>query len=410
MTSGPVQESERVRELDVLRGIALYGVFVMNMVWFGNQGIMATEQQLLSLPTAGVDFAVREVVGWLIADKANTLFAFLFGLGFYLQMRRAESAGRDFERLYLRRLSVLLAFGLFHVVFIFFWDILSIYALAGFALFALRRSGDRVLLFAGLGLALFARTFFELLAEHSALGDWAGLADPYTEAAVLARQQLADAGDYSGLVRAMGLVTVHDLLNGVVLGWILYALGRFMLGAWVGRKGWLLHAGQYLPGFRRVMAVTLPAGLVGEGLVAVLRVHEPGGRLPDWDQWSVVMEVTHLLTAPVLATGYLCAIVVGLHTPGWCRLLASFRHAGRMALSNYVTQSFICGFVFFGFGPGMALAGRVGTTALFLGVTAAFAVQVFVSRWWLARFRYGPLEWAWRGLTYREWPRFRHAG
>jgi uncharacterized protein len=404
MTSGPVAPADRVQELDVLRGVALYGVFVMNMVWLGNQGIMATEQQLLSLPTAGIDFTVRALVGWLVGDKANTLFAFLFGLGFYLQLRRAESAGRDFERLYLRRLSALLAFGLFHLVFIFFWDILSIYALAGFALFALRRTGDRVLLWGGLGLALGARILFQWLAEHSGLGDWAGLADPYTEAAVLARQQLADAGDYAGLVRAMGAVTLHELLNGIVLGWMLYALGRFMLGAWTGRKGWLQRAGDYLPGFRRVMAVTLPAGLVSQGLVAIVRVYEPGGRLPDWDHWSLAAETVHLLTAPVLATGYLCAIVVGLHTPGWRRLLAPFRHAGRMALSNYVMQSFICGFVFFGVGPGLALAGRIGAAALLVVATAAFAAQVVLSHWWLARFRYGPLEWAWRGLTYGEWP------
>lgn len=409
MTNGPVAAADRVQELDVLRGIALYGVFVMNMVFFGNEGILATEQQLLSLPTAGLDYAVREVVGWLMADKANTLFAFLFGLGFYLQMQRAEAAGRDFERLYRRRLSVLLAFGLIHTFFIFFWDILAIYALAGFLLFALRGASNRVLLVGGLALALVARTVFEMLAEYGGLGEWAGLPSAYADKAVLLRQELALAGDYPGLVRAFAGVTLYETLNGVILGWILYALGRFMVGAWVGRKGWLQRAGDYLPGFRRVMAVALPVGLVSEGLIAIIRVYDPGGRLPDRDYWPVVVEVGHLVTSPILATGYLCAIVVGLHTPAWRRWLTPFRHVGRMALSNYVIQSVICGFVFFGIGPGLALAGRVGTTALLLGVTAAFAGQVLLSRWWLARFRYGPLEWAWRGLTYREWPAFRHS-
>ncbi len=409
MTSGPVGAADRVTELDVLRGIALYGVFVMNMVFFGNEAILATRQQLLSLPTAGLDYAVREVVGWLLADKANTLFAFLFGLGFYLQTQRAEAGGRDFERLYLRRLSVLLGFGLLHVLLVFFWDILSIYAIAGFLLFALRRVSSRVLVVGGLTLALVARTAFELLAEYGGSSDWAGLPDAYAEEAVLHRQQLALAGDYFGLVRAFAGVTLYELLSGVLLGWILYALGRFMVGAWVGQKGWLQRAGDHLPGFRRVMNVALPLGLAGEGLMAIIRVYDPGGRLPDWDHWQVVVEVGHLITAPILATGYLCAIVVGLHTPGWRRWLAPFRHVGRMALSNYVMQSFICAFVFFGIGPGLALAGRVGATVLLLGVTTAFAGQLLFSRWWLGRFRYGPLEWVWRGLTYREWPRFRHA-
>ena len=157
------------------------------------------------------------------------------------------------------------------------------------------------------------------------------------------------------------------------------------------------------------MALALPVGLVSEGLIAIIRVYDPGGRLPEGDYWQVVVEVGHLITSPVLATGYLCAIVVGLHTPGWSRWLVPFRHVGRMALSNYVMQSFICGFVFFGLGPGLALAGRVGTTALFLGVTAAFAGQVLLSRWWLTHFRYGPLEWAWRALTYGHLSRFRLA-
>lgn len=408
-TSGPVGAADRVAELDVLRGIALYGVFTMNMVFFGNQAILATEQQLLSLPTAGLDFAVREVVGWLMADKANTLFAFLFGLGFYLQMQRAEAAGRDFERLYLRRLTVLLAFGLVHVLFIFFWDILTIYALAGFLLFALRRASNRVLLVGGLLLAVTARAAFELLAEYGGSSEWAGLPPAYADGAILLRQKLALAGDYPGLVRAFAGANLYDLLSGVLLGWVLYALSRFMLGAWVGRQGWLQRAGDYLPGFRRVLKVALPAGLIGEGLIAIIRIYVPGGRLPDWDYWPVVEEVGHLITAPVLAAGYVCAIVVGLHTPGWRRWLAPFRHVGRMALSNYVAQSFICGFVFFGIGPGLGLAGRIGTAALLLGVTAAFAGQVLLSRWWLAHFRYGPLEWTWRGLTYGAWPRWRHA-
>ena len=410
MTSGPVAAADRVQELDVLRGIALFGVFVMNMVFFGNEVDHGTEQQLLALPTAGLDYAVREVVGWLMADKANTLFAFLFGLGFYLQMQRAEAAGRDFERLYLRRLSVLLAFGLIHTFFIFFWDILTLYALAGFLLFALRRASNRLLLVGGLVLALLARTAFELLADMAALGSGpASLPPTGTRLSCCASSWHSPATIAAWFAR---LPPSHctTTVNGVLLGWILYALGRFMVGAWVGRKGWLQRAGDYLPGFRRVMAVALPVGLVSEGLIAIIRVYEPGGRLPDWDYWPVLVDVVHLITAPILATGYLCAIVTGLHTPAWRRWLAPFRHVGRMALSNYVAQSFICGLVFTGIGPGLALAGRIGATALLVGVTLAFAGQLLLSRWWLARYRYGPLEWAWRGLTYGAWPRCRHVG
>jgi uncharacterized protein len=103
--TAPVALDERVQIMDVLRGVALFGVFLMNMAPFAGAPIMATEQQLLSLPTAAVDFALLDVWRWLVMDKANTVFAFLFGLGFYLQMKRLEARGADFERLYRRRLS-----------------------------------------------------------------------------------------------------------------------------------------------------------------------------------------------------------------------------------------------------------------------------------------------------------------
>ena len=95
----PVGTGERVEVMDVLRGVALFGVFLMNFTGFAAAPIMATEQQLLSLPTAAFDLALFDVLRWLFLDKANTLFAFLFGLGFYLQMRRLEVRGAEFEEL-----------------------------------------------------------------------------------------------------------------------------------------------------------------------------------------------------------------------------------------------------------------------------------------------------------------------
>lgn len=407
---GPVKAHERVQELDVLRGVALYGVFLVNMLGFAGAGQMATSQQLLSLDSAPLDYMLRQLAEWLVTDKANTLFAFLFGLGFYLQMQRAGARGADFDRLYLRRLTVLLAFGIIHTLFFWVWDILNLYALAGFALFALRRASNRVLLVGGLLLALFGRTLHESLVEFAGLEDWHGLPSPYSDAMVLARQQLSLAGDYWGLFGNFAQYTLVDwLFNGLIVGWLLYALGRFMLGAWVGRRGWLQDAARYLPGFRRVLRVALPVGLIAEGLARIVDLYDGLDRLPDWEHWGFVAESVHLLAVPVLATGYLCAVVVGLNTPRGRRWFAPFGFAGRMALSNYVGQSLIYAFVLFGVGPGLALAGQIGYGAIIVIVTLAYAAQILVSRWWLGQFRYGPLEWLWRGLTYGRWPQFRRA-
>lgn len=110
--AGPVAAAERIAALDVLRGIALFGVFLVNFAGFANGGVMATTTQLAALPTAAADAVAYFAIEWLVGDKANTIFAFLFGLGFAVQMDRARDRG--FERLYLRRLTVLLALGLLH--------------------------------------------------------------------------------------------------------------------------------------------------------------------------------------------------------------------------------------------------------------------------------------------------------
>ena len=404
---GSVEAGERMQVLDVLRGAALFGVFLANFIGFAGVDVMATEQQLLSLRSGPLDYAVGELVHWLINDKANTLFAFLFGLGFYLQMQRLGARGVDFDRIYLRRLWVLFAMGVIHTLFLWLWDILNLYALAGFALFALRRLDDRRLLGWGIVLALFGRT-----ADRMFLGvvgaDWHGYTSPFSDAAVLARQAASQAGDYWRLFSLFFEFTLVDwLLSGLIVGWFLYALGRFMIGAWVGRQRWLQRAGELLPQYRRVMRVALPLGLIGEGLAVILGHALEFDRLPSDGVVRTLVFVLHLLSVPLLAAGYVAGLVVAMHTPLGRRILMPFAAAGRMALSNYVAQSFIYAFVLFGVGPGLALAGRIGATAVVGIVVVGYGAQIALSVWWLGRYRYGPLEWLWRGLTYGEWPRFR---
>lgn len=406
VAAAPVGSQERVAALDVLRGVALFGVFLINMVGFAGENVMATQQQLLALPTHSLDLTLHQFIVWLGVDKANTLFAFLFGLGFYLQMQRLSERGADFERIYLRRLTALLLIGVAHTFLLWTWDILHVYAIAGFMLFALRKVSNRTLLVGGLLLAVLARIAQASLIEFGGLDSWHGHPSPYSQEAVLMRQQLSQAGDYWGLVHSMSWYYFLDFIaNGLLAAWLLYVLGRFMLGAWVGRHGWLQHARDYLPGFRRVLRLALPAGLVIAAISQLINIGIEDGRLSQGAHWAFTAEVLHLVSVPALAAGYICAVVVGLHTKTGAKLLAPFAYAGRMALTNYITQSFVYGFVLFGVGPGLALAGKIGTAAVTLIVIGAYALQIAFSRWWLARFRYGPLEWVWRALTYGYWPK-----
>lgn len=386
--------------MDVLRGVALFGVFLVNFTSFASAGIMATDEQLLSLPTAALDLTLYDLIEWLLVDKANTLFACLFGLGFYLQMRRLEARGVDFFRVYLRRLTVLLVIGTLNTFFLWNWDILHLYALAGFVLLGMRELSNRDLVALGLIFGLFARTMQEILATFAGIG---GASVPVNDnASVLLRQQISQSGDYLALVKNFFDWTVVDYLaSGLIFGWLLYALGRFLIGAWVGRHGWIALAREFLPGWRRVARWTLPLGLILEGC-ATLLAESP--LLPDWKHRDLIAHLAHLLAVPVLAIGYVSAVTLLFHTPMGRRLLAPFAWSGRMALTNYLAQGFVYGFVLFGIGPGLALAGRIGTTALIAITIAAYAAQSAFSGWWLRRFAYGPAEWVWRALTYGQLP------
>jgi len=398
----PTSASERVELMDVLRGIALFGVFLVNLIQFASVNVMSTETQLLSLQTAPADLALYDVLGWLFFDKANTIFAFLFGLGFYLQMQRLEARGADFDVIFFRRMCVLLAIGTIHVVFIWAWDILHLYALAGFALLALRNVSNRDLFAFGVICAVVGRAMQKTLTEFTGLGSWTGDTDGYGESAVLIRQQLSESGDYFGILRNFLDWTVIDYLaNGLIVGWFFYALGRFLIGAWVGRHGWIARAQEFLPQWRRVARWALLLGLVFEG-AATLLAESP--LLPDWRHRQFLADLTHLFAVPVLATGYIAGLISLYHSRIGSRLLAPFAWIGRMALTNYLMQSFVIAFVLFGVGPGLALAGKIGTSVLFGIVVCVFAAQMIFSRWWLKRFTYGPAEWLWRALTYGKMP------
>jgi uncharacterized protein len=401
-SAAPLGAHGRVQALDVLRGVALFGVFLVNLTAFASAPIMATEQQLLSLDTAAWDFALQQLIECLAADKANTIFAFLFGLGFYLQMERLEARGADAGKIYLRRLTVLLVFGVIHMFFLWTWDILHLYALAGFLLLALRELRNRDLLAIGLILALSGRAAQKVATEFGATAIALHESAGYTAADVLLRQQISERGDYFGIVANFyNWVFIDYIASGLVVGWLAYALGRFMIGAWVGRHGWIARAAEFAPGWKRLARWSLPAGLILEGIATLIN---DSSRLPEWEHRGFIGGILHLAAVPILATGYVSALVCLLNTRAGARLLAPFACSGRMALTNYLTQSLAIGYLLFGVGPGLALAGRIGTCALAGIAIGLYLLQTAFSCWWLGRYAHGPAEWLWRAFTNGERP------
>ena len=397
----PVSGRERIGEVDVLRGVALLGVLLMNFVAFASDGVMATKAQLEALPTATVDWWSYEAIRMFVGDKANTVFATLFGLGFYIQLTRSEGKP-GFEARYARRLFWLLVFGWLNAIFLWIWDILNLYALAGFGLLLMRRWSTRALLMFGIPAALYSDKLQGALIKAWNLP--IPSADRYeANAAVLERQAISQAGDYPGLVgHFAGWTWAEWIVGGLMAAWVVYALGRFALGAAIGRSGLFENVPRYVPLLRRIAMIAIPLGLTAAFAIRV--VAHVGN-----EEAKTIAGILRSPTALILAAGYCSGIIVALQKEWGQRLFGPFGAVGRMALTNYLAQGFLYAFVMFGVAPGLALAGRIGTTAV-IGISLAFfAFQIAFGHWWLARYRFGPMEWLWRWLTYGIRPQFRRA-
>ncbi len=394
---------DRSPELDVIRGFALFGVMLINL--YGHDEFAIPERALAALATAPIDRPLGLVFDVLMEGKAQALFSMLFGFGFAMFLSRAEARGADGMKLYLRRLMILLVIGFAHVTTVFFGDILHIYALTAFILILFRRAPDRVLLVCGLAFSLLAGLAMTL---HLAWVEAATGATPPLIAAFdagLERRWITFmAGDYPAyvaeLIRSMGAEWFLSVFAWSYVGTV---LGRFLIGSWLFRKDWLLRPAAHAAGFRR-----WAPRLIGGGLVLSLAdVGIGASGLEPGIAGEVALEVLHRAGQLTLALGYGTGLVVLMQGERARSLLSGLGDVGRMALTNYLTQSLVYLFVFYGFGLGLM---RYGGALTCLGITAVtFALQILLSRWWLARFRFGPMEWLWRSATYGQWQRFRRA-
>lgn len=388
----PVSGADRIGEVDIIRGLALFGVLWMNFV--DNAALNVPAELIQALPTAPVDKWVGFFTSWLVSRKAQALFSLLFGFGFAILTDRAARRGANAERIYLRRVTILLAVGIAHLLLIWMGDILHAYAAMGLLLLLTRKWPSRLLLVIGIPLAIGGMAALSL---YNYLTLPAGtqpawvvemMAGPERRWAVL---QGSDYGAYvAELLRFAGEVYTRPT-GYIFLGWI---LGRFMIGAWIFRRGWLQDTARHAAGFRRWAAILLAVGLSLALVRPLLRLLE----LRPPPELQPLVQLNEMTSQLVLALGYGAGVVVLCQSERWRRLLSGFGAAGQMALTNYLAQSLAYLFVLYGFGLGWL--GYSGFTFCFVVASIIFAGQIAFSRWWLARYRFGPAEWLWRSATY----------
>ena len=405
-TLQPVSARERIQLIDVLRGFALFGVLLANMAWLSGDFIVMTKERAASLPTAAIDPYAKYLINFFVDMKANTIFAFLFGLGFSVQMMRAEERGQRIAPVYARRLAVLLLLGLAHTLLLWYGDILHLYALVGFTLLSFRRRSTTTLLATGATLAVLPWAIFMALPWFAASVGGPQVAAEM-EGLMAGREQAFDArlavfqsGGYLDVLREHLSFYLGDfVLSGFIFCFILYFMGRFLVGLYVGRRRLLHDAAAHLPLFRRLAWWGLAVGLVGNAAFTATTVLEDRGVLNIASGWMAAGQAVAAVGIPAMSCFYVSTIVLLFQHERWQRRLLWLAPVGRMALTNYLMQTLFHLLLFYGY-AGLGLIGRIGPSACVPLSLAVFAFQIVFSRWWLARFRFGPMEWLWRTLTY----------
>ncbi|QHZ45127.1 MULTISPECIES: DUF418 domain-containing protein [unclassified Bacillus (in: firmicutes)] len=383
---------ERVIWLDQARGIALFGILLANMLLF-QYGMW---EDLSFKPLPSYDHWAYEWTRIFAVGSFMPLFAFLFGYGMVLMKDRLEQKGIvTYRRIFIRRFLILAAFGGLHGYFLWDGDILLSYSIIGIGLLFLfiNRKPKTILIWA---VSLFA--FYVLICYGS------GGAEPDQELAAFNERTalVMQNGDYWEIVsyRANEVVPLFgvedELPEWMVMVMILliapiFTLSPFLFGLYAAKKKWLHQPRLYLKGIRKVFIVTLALGIPLKTLPIV------------WDNPAVYM-LSEGVGPLSLTFCYLTGIVLISQSKGGQRVLKPFGAVGRLSLTNYLTQSIVMTFIFYGYGLG--LFGKLGVLAG-IGIAALFFLcQTAASVWWTSRFRIGPFEWLWRLGTYLKPPAF----
>ncbi|HJU84803.1 MAG TPA: DUF418 domain-containing protein [Holophagaceae bacterium] len=414
----PVGGAERLDSVDLVRGYALLGVLLMNVhLWLRNP---PQPYWLDPHPWPGaLNHATDVLLRFWFETKSVTLFSALFALGLCIQRERALEKGLHWGVYAGRRMGSMLLFGLLHIVLIWNGDILSWYAVCSLTILPFLGRKEATLRRWILGVAGLQVVSILVFGVFKMFGP------PPTAQALL-----ASPGGRAEEIRAWGQACVQGYqqtswiavmrfrladyvkiyMSPLAVAIVSFIFLNFLVGTWIWKEGSLRAPREHAGRIGRFALVLLAiGGFLGifltfpEAILAFIRQH--------W-RWARVglplLGLAQSLGAQPLGFGIGAGLVWLNLRPRWSVLLRPLTYVGRMAFTNYIVQSLVCTFVFYGWGLG--LYNRVGPAAGMAFSFALFGLQVPFSRWWLSRFRFGPLEWLWRCLTYGELQPFRLGG
>ena len=371
--SGPVAPAKRITSLDTIRGVAILGILPMNALAFG-----LDRAAYFNVSADGIGQPLDWILGVLtmvfIDQKMMALFSLLFGVGVVIFAERAEAKGRRVVGLSLWRFALLFAVGLVHGE-LWSGDVLALYAMCAPVVLLVRRLPVRLLVAVGVVFALLGTATAPWF-QSAVGGSPAGLGELW----------FANAGAMPPTAEAWFILNASGR-----------ALGLMLLGVALYRLG--IVQGEHDDAFYRRLAVW-GLGLGG----AVTAVGSAWHIATDWSADHAITGTipTGLGTIP-MALGAMALII--LWSRSGSRHVERFNNAGRMALTNYLTQT-IFGLLTLGW---LLAAVDLTRSMIAVWILVVWALQLGWSTFWLKRFRYGPFEWGWRCATYRSWQPFRRS-
>jgi len=390
---------DRIEYLDALRGFALTGVCAANLFIFSGLAFMS-EAQLASLPTASLDRVATMFELVFIETKFMGLFAMLFGASFWLFLDSADARGLEGRGLFYRRLTWLFVIGAIHGWLLWCFDILRFYALWGLLLPLCLTASQRTIIRLGLASSVLVPAFV-------AGCRWVWFPPGGDSGALDALALQAFAGRmYAETLRLNWIYDWFLTLSVSQISYQVAVFGRMVLGLYVMRAGIPKALSTYTGVFRRTAVV---GALVGVSANIVTATHV---LVPVSGRFTVAFAAEFIEQAGYLAlsTAYASALALLFQSSRWRSILRGFAPIGRMALTCYLTQTLVALWLFYGFMPGPHLMGRVGPFSLLAICAIWFVIQASFASMWLMRYRFGPMEWLWRSLTYWQVQPLRRIG
>lgn len=400
-TAEPIQSRERIEVLDVIRGFALLGILIANMSMFSSPAMFL--DIVGENPWTGFwNKLTTSFINLFVQGKFYSMFSFLFGLGFSIFLERAKTRTAKPVKLFHRRLFVLLIIGLIHAFFIWSGDILVSYALLGFLLPLFFNVKPKTLLLWALALFLVFIMFMSLSmgmvdllksAQEDIFNQALGPFIAETEKTIANSYHAYGNGTFAEIMSQRAVDSLSALSQVFMNVFIIFPL--FLIGLYAGKKEIFQNIEANLPFIKRVWTWSFVIGFI----MSLVKFAAKTRMAEDFFSFNTAIHFGAGVFADTgLCLFYITTLVLLCRNTKWMVRLRPLAYMGRMALSNYLLQSIICTTIFYNYGLG--LYGKVGPAWGLVLTLVIYIIQIFISKYWFKYFRFGPMEWVWRSLTY----------